>query len=411
MGKKKKLRDIIAANKWFILSIIMLVLLPIGLLGLTLGLYIDKFSLGTWDLVNILLIIFLGILSLELILAIIYVATFKKRETLQEIKQEMKIEESGHIFELEREDTEKDLVDSKMREVIMKKNFVLMTRQEIIDFCKTLNYNLETEVELRQYNDSPDNISAGNKIYCFLYETQGVIKLMVKNNSFYIDVLKVKHPNIEQVGKVSDWYEILLDDTFTDNEEVKDILVNSYEFVVAAHYSLVNGTYIMKGELKHSDPEVEKIVIQSAKEPDEKVEAILEKKQKLSELTLTTRENISDYAEKNIKGSCAAFVIRRKGFALYSLKALNPKDSKSRAYGLLYERENVVKMWLRLDPEFARSKMKIHPTLGRAKFPKGRDWYAMVLDETFDEDIKISELIWEAYNYTCEEYFKIIRIE
>jgi len=397
--KKKKLRDILAANKWFIIAIIGLVILPIGLLGLALGLYIDSFSFKTWDAVNSLLIAFIAVLSVELILAIIYVATYKKRETLQEIRQEMKIEELGNLFE------ESGLVDSQMRKAIKKKNFVLMTRQEIIEFCKTLNYNIETQVQLRQYDESPDNISAGDRIYCFLYETHGIIKLMVKNNSLFIDIIKAEHPHIEQVGKVSDWYEVLLDGTFTDNQQVKDILINAYEFVIGSHFSLINGTYIMKGGYD-TDDEIESIAVKAFKEPDEFVEEILEKKHKLSELTLLTREMIADYVEKNVKSDCTAYVIRRKGFALYSLKAQHPEKHQSRSYGLLYERENVVKMWLRLDPEFYRAKAKMHPTLTRARFPKGKDWYTIILDETFDEDVKISELIWAAYSYMCEEYFK-----
>lgn len=410
--KKVRFRDFLAANKGFIVSLILLVFLPIGLLGLAYGLSPDNFDFQTLDLANSLMVVFLVALSIELIFAIIFLVTYREREKREQIKQELKIEESGSLFGTASKETENGLFDSAMRKVVEKKNFVLMTRTEIIEFCKTLNYNLETQVELRQYDDSPDNISAGNRIYCFLYEQHGIIKLTVKNSSFYINNLKTEHPHVEQVAKVSDWFEILLDDTFTDNQQVKDILINSYEHVVGTSYSLINGVYVDKGEFANTDDEVEQVVVQSVKEPDEHVEAILTKKEKLSKLTLTTREAISDYVEENVKGDNIPYVVRRKGFALYSLRAQNAvkkaqqEKLEMRSYGLLYEREKVVKMLLRFDPEYARVKMKVHPTLVRAKFPKGKDWYSIILDETFDEDVKISELIWESYKYLCEEYFK-----
>lgn len=393
--------------KKIILPVLLCVVLPLAAFLLTIFYY--GANLGKGDIVSVLSLIFLILIGIEIVLTIVYLLIKEKIQTIQEIRQETRIEQSGRLFNSATDDAESGYVDPIMQEVIDKKNFILMNRKEILAFCETLNYNVKTQITLRETVDLPDIIYTGDNTYCFLYEHKGIIKLTIKNSSLMMDNIKAIHPEIVQIGKVSDWYDVILDDSFTDNDQVKELLTGAYEYVVSAHFSFVNGSYVKNKGIKNNDTEVEKIVVESVKE-DEKIAAIVEKKQKLSTLTLTSREIIADYVEENIKGDYPSYIIRRKGFSLYSLKA------QTRSYGLLYERENVVKMWLRLDLDFAKTKMQEHSTITRAKFPKGKDWYTIIIDDSFDEDFKISELIWTSYYYVCNEYLikkgvKPIRIE
>ena len=383
--------------KKYIWPVLGYIILPVIAFVITMVVARPSFNFDDSKAVLILALIFILIIAVELVLTILYIRISRKIQTSNELKQEEKIEKSGKFDESDDEQSSEGYVDAIMKNVIKKKNYKPLTRQEILDYCMTLNSSVETNVVVRQQNDLPDIISAGDKSYCMLYEREGIIKFVIKNSSFYIESMKNLHPDIVQVAKVSDWYEIIYGSSFIAHEQVYDLLKTSYEYVISASYMFIDGAYVKNEGVVH-DANEKALAKKSVKDDDVVFVSALEKKQKLAQLTLTTREAIADYVEANIKGEYPAYVIRRKGFALYSMKVAD------RSYGLLYERENVVRMWLRFDTEYAKQKMRDYPTMIRAKFPKGKDWYSMVFDEHFDEDSKISELAWTSYYYVCNEY-------
>jgi|GEM_PF-3532176 len=394
-------------NWW---HIIFLIIAPMLVLGIILLAVQPDFSEKSTAITVI--IVALVVFALAIVLQIILTTIYERNRIRKEIAEEQAIEESGEFVDKEEKAGEHAYEDHMLEEVIKKKKLVLMTREEIIEYCKTLNSYVQTNVTLRTHTNLPDIASAGQKNYCLIHETRGLVKLTVKNNALYFNALSIKHPNISQAVATSDWFEVMLDDSFSDNQQIKDIIKASYEYVKEAHFKVVNGTYV---PVENEDKKAVETLVATRIDFDTNTtfNKILERRKKLKELTLTNREAIADYAEKNIKnkGQISAFVRRREGFRLYSLMAIrkdvtadNTEKITKRSYSLLYEREGVVKVWTRLDEEYAEKKMKEYPTMVKAAFPRGRDWYSVILDNNFDEDAKIAELINKSYEHVCENY-------
>ncbi|MCL1901465.1 MAG: hypothetical protein FWG51_03590 [Firmicutes bacterium] len=381
-------------NWW---SIFGFIIIPIAVLGIVLLATRPDFSNPdvAVTVIVVALVVFAVCIAAQVILTMIY----ERNRLRKEIEEEQAIEEHGEFIYEEEKAGEHAYEDQMLEEVIKKKKLILMTREEIIEYCKTLNYYIPTNVTLRTHTNLPDVAAAGEKNYCLIHEHQGIIKLTAKNNALYFNALSIKHPHISQAAITSDWFEIMIDDSFSDNQQIKDIIKSSYEYVRDLHFRFDDGAYtpIENEDIKTVETLVATRIDFGSNAPFNK---ILEKRKKLKELTLIHREAIADYAENNIKDKeyVRAYVIRRNGFKLYSLKANN------RSYGLLYERETVVKVWIRLDEDLAEEKMKLYPTILKAACPRGRDWYSVILDSHFDEDAKISELLHESYEHVCENY-------
>lgn len=381
------------------LSIFVLILLPVAILGLILLISQPDFG-NTSDVaitvILVAIIIFTACIAAQIILTIIYERIRIKRE----IEEEQAIEESGEFMDNNEVAGAHAYEDQMLEEVIKSKKLVLMTREEIIEYCKTLNSYVQTNVSLRTHANLPDVAAAGEKNYCLIHEHQGIIKLTLKNNALYFNAISVRHPNISQAAATSDWFEVILDYSFSDNQQVKDIIKSSYEYVRDINFKFTDGTYTPVENVEDKKAVENLVATRIDFDTNAHFNKILTKREKLKKLTLIHREAIADYAEKHIKNkeNIKAYVIRRDGFKLYSLKANN------RSYSLLYERETVVKIWIRLDEELAEEKMKVYPTMVKAKFPRGRDWYSVILDSHFDEDTKITELLHASYDHVCDNY-------
>ena len=102
--------------------------------------------------------------------------------------------------------------------------------------------NLTMDIGDFEENTEPTTLKYLSSYFAILFVTKKKFRIATRQDSYVIRELVKTHPNIINVrnGNETDWYTMLIDDTYTSYQELYSILLSSYNYTKAEHYKKSN---------------------------------------------------------------------------------------------------------------------------------------------------------------------------
>jgi len=75
-------------------------------------------------------------------------------------------------------------------------------------------------------------------------------------------------------------------------------------------------------------------------------------------------------------------------------------------FGLMYERENVIKFTLRLSEKQAEEILAEHTAFATALFPKGENWYDLIVDQSFSSKKDVYTILEASFAFVLDLYYR-----
>ncbi len=230
--------------------------------------------------------------------------------------------------------------------------------------------------------------------FTYVYETDGgQVVALVKLDEPYVQGLRVEHPEVMRSAfpknKAKDWYSVVADDTFTPQAyyDVLDraiALIRDEALPVQEQPAPVEEAEAPEVTLKES--------IAAAKETG--ASGLVSKKSIIEHLTATFGEKVecNNRANRTPNGK---LLMSDNHFAF-------APDGKRVCFTYVYEDDDgKVTVLLRTTADHAKDIRNAHSATGfKSAFPKNKekDWYSMVVDNTFTEQGVYTELDRAVYN-------------
>jgi len=281
-----------------------------------------------------------------------------------------------------------------------------LSREDVFDYMEDKEGILINEgksvfpsVIVRTKKHYCDSLHCGKWCFGLMWERKGVIKFTLRLDENVVKDIKSKHPvmNLALFPAGENWYDLVIDQSFNNKQEVYDILDMAFNFVFEKYYKEVNGVYktdekaarydlmvISNGleeAVKLEDPAYDEAIIEYEK-------ALLKYRQKKVIPFIMTRTRMLRYVQRTFTLEGEEVVSRSKQCLPASLK------SKGKVYALVYEKmylnnfpdnktNSYVSMTVRISDVYAKWLALRHPEVCRAAFPKNRNWYVVPVDGSF----------------------------
>lgn len=117
-----------------------------------------------------------------------------------------------------------------------------------------------------------------------------------------------------------------------------------------------------------------------------------------------TRQDILDYMDEMeydprrypLKGS---YKLKNKIYFPDSLLC------KNKGIGFLYEKKDGIKLIIRVEDQYADALSAVYDTCYISKFPKGKNWFAIVIDNSFRSKQEVFQILDNSYDYVHKTYY------
>lgn len=116
-------------------------------------------------------------------------------------------------------------------------SYDLYGKREMSDYCRTLGSAYPVSVSESDGELAPDTFKVGGKAFMMAYEKDGVAKMVFRLSPEEFEEVKRKHPTADlspfPKAKGYSWYVAYVDETFTSNADIEEIIRNACAHVYA----------------------------------------------------------------------------------------------------------------------------------------------------------------------------------
>jgi|GEM_PF-2445668 len=308
-------------------------------------------------------------------------------------------------------------------EVIVPALRFTLSREDVIDFIADMRESLSMEEEqpvlpsviLRQKRHYCDSLHCG--VWCFglMYEKENVIKFTLRLSEKQAEEIGAKHTAFRKAlfPKGENWYDLIVDQSFSSKKEVYSILEASFAYILGLYYRKELERYLTDTAAARADRlQIEDGIPANSEAADplyetaiEEYRAALEKFRLKNRLTFNmTRKRVIFWAKRNLS-ECGEIAERPQRHMPASLKLCG------KTYALIYEkvyRESgspdpklYVSMTVRISAPYAQWLALRHPGVRRAYFPKNRNWYVVPVDASFRNAQMVYRVLKHARKFVC----------
>jgi predicted DNA-binding protein (MmcQ/YjbR family) len=303
------------------------------------------------------------------------------------------IDEEAKAILKEAEKARKKFVTAKKagKAVVIPELAFTLSREDVLDYIEdtALNkekYPISADAKVKAKKHFPDSLLCGEWCFGLMYEKDSVIKFKLRFDKETAIKLIQEYTSFSPATFPGgeDWYDLIIDASFTSKREVFSVLDKAYDYVFKKYYSrgedgcFVTDTAAAKSDLSTIGTEVSERIA----EPDhaydtavsEREEALAKIKAKYKLTFKMTRKRLLSYARRSMGGTVHE---RPKKHLPASLK------SGGKTYALVYEKAGEVWMIVRVSDKYAEWLSLRHREVRRARFPKNRNWYVVPIDGSF----------------------------
>lgn len=283
-----------------------------------------------------------------------------------------------------------------------------MTREEIIDYIDDLDstaHPIAASIRFRKKDMLPDIIKCGPWVFALMYEKKGVLKLVLRIDDNTARLLSTMHTGIKKSQSLSgdNWYDAVIDLSYVFKSEVFDLLEKAYLFVSRKYfnYAPAQKLYITDEDEAQKDfINIEAEIAANIRTIDAYYdEAIRETiiaqeryRQLYGNVFRVKRSRLIKYFRKYLPEG--AEIIEREQF--FRPTSLVYKD---KVFALVYQRGGWAKVIIRCSAAYAQKLEKLHPVVYRARFPKGKNWYCVLLETSFRSTNSAYRVLVNAYKF------------
>ena len=292
-----------------------------------------------------------------------------------------------------------------------------LSRLDVTEHVKSMKkqgekFPIIPNVKARTEEKLPDYLMCGERCFAIMFERGEIVfNLLLYMNAADADKHAETHILKRATYMGDDWYNLIIDNTFTGKREIYDILDLCY-IHTAKNYRKDNkgkqdeqAKAEADAEARAFQAELEKKSLDNMGEIVAAAEAA-EKKYRdelaaaMAELEsgkyvkfMLTRKEIAENAKET--GGRAVTVVERADSQL-------PMSLKygAKTFAMLYGTDAGIVMVVRIPAEYADEFVKEHPAIRPAKFP--RKWYQIPIDGTFKDKESVFRVLAYAANYVKE---------
>jgi len=300
-------------------------------------------------------------------------------------------------------------------------NLFALTRLDIIGFVNEMKkdgerYSIIPLVKEKSENKLPDYLMCGERCFAIMFEHgEYVFNLLLHMGAAEADKYAAKHTLKLAAYLGDDWYNLIVDNSFTDKQEIFNMLDVCY-FHAALRYMT------SKKEKKGQKADAEAAAAALAEAQARQAEIEKQATANMAEITAAAEEAEKQYRallatyEAGLKsGNYVEFMLTRKEIAQETQKrggeavtiveradAQLPMSLKygPKTFAMLYGTDAGIVMTARISDGYAAELFETHPAIRPAKFP--RRWYQIIIDGTFKDKESVFAVLTEAANYVKE---------
>ncbi len=240
-----------------------------------------------------------------------------------------------------------------------------------------------------EYKKSRLLFFAGKHIAAVSEYREGVQRLTLRADTKFMDAARLLHPGIT-AASIPGFYSAVIDDTFTDALEIKDMLRCAYETTVAEMYKKSsNGKYGTDAAAAEKLNAAVCAEADSTADSKEFTQAVETKKMRKG-FVFVSKKEVVDYA-LSLGGGMVVTAAVRKEHRPTSLKCASPTP-------FLFAAENhgITRLIFRATSGYAAELMKKH-TLRPVGYLEPETWYSMALGYSFASFTDVKSVIDTLY--------------
>jgi len=283
------------------------------------------------------------------------------------------------------------------------------TREYVFDHIEDakkdkVNYPLPMTVTKRKGKGLIDYLFAGKFPMGVMYDsTYKICMFILRLKTTYANKIIDRSTAVTKINFTStnDWYEVIIDLSIKDKKEALSILDESYDYVLGKYFGKdKNGKLIYHEEKALKDFEEIKKAAEEYNFAPRYVLAVndyteaLNKFNELMPIRFELRRvRILSRALKKAKAN--EEVVKNKKIRMPARLKIDEK-----AYALIYEIPgDTLTLVLKLPDDFVTKHLYLHPTIQRARFPKGRYYYKVKVDGGFVNSESVYKMIDKAKEF------------
>lgn len=299
-----------------------------------------------------------------------------------------------------------------------------LSRQDVIDFITDMRESLSMDeakpvlpsVVFKKRKHFCDSMHCGEWCFGLMYEKENVIKFTLRLGEKQAGEISANHTAFRTAlfPKGENWYDLIVDQSFSSKAEVYKILEASFAFVLGLYYRKELERYLTDTAAARADTlRIARGVPAASETADPLYEtAIAEYRVALEKFRLKnklnfnmTRKRIVYWARRNLS-ECGEILERSRRDMPASLNLCG------KTYALIYEkiyRESgspdpklYVSATVRISDPYAQWLALRHPGVRRAHFPKNRNWYVVPIDASFKNAQMVYRVLKHARNFVCK---------
>jgi predicted DNA-binding protein (MmcQ/YjbR family) len=120
---------------------------------------------------------------------------------------------------------------------------------------------------------------------------------------------------------------------------------------------------------------------------------------------LFTREDVLDYMEA-MKEKANRYPVQPSVAARSKRHLPDGLKCGEWTFGMMYEKEEVIKFIARMDDAIAAKLMKDHTGIKTALFPKGTNWYDVIIDSSYVSKDEVYAILDSSYDFVLNRYYE-----
>ena len=283
-----------------------------------------------------------------------------------------------------------------------------LSRADVLDHADdmsnyTVRFPVKVNVKKKTKDEKPDYLLCGDRYFALMYE---------HNELVFSCILRMSSATAQRIGgrhKVrpfklahhDNWYKLTVDVSFNNKREVYIVLNECYDFVYENYY---------KGKdigFNAEEAVAEQASIDAALANyyglDQDVDDAAAEKAYYEALDKYKEEHFTDFKITRQEIGAEARKQKSEGVTVAERPAKPHLPAslkwKGRTFAMLYEKNDVVSMTIRIPDEYAESLIPKHPEVRRAKFPIGHNWYIVPVDGAFRNQEQLFEVINKAREF------------
>ena len=297
-----------------------------------------------------------------------------------------------------------------------------LSRQDVLDFVESINfenlsskatgdkkpkneykYPISTEILERKNEKGYDILRCGVWTFAVLKEKKEVLKFIARMSEQMAESMREAGHDVNQSNIINNgqWYDVIIDTSYDSKREVYSYIEDWYYYAIQEYYKYnVNDDIYETDSNKAIDDDNYIYECLNGKKTikDELYDAKIKEyaaavkafKSKVKLEFSMSKQKITDHVKSTQSKECK--IIERE-FTKTGLILPNSYNWKDRTYMMVYEKKGVVKCVCRIADEYAENLATTHVEVCRSKFPKGRNWYDVVIDGTFSAEDEVWEII------------------